>query len=166
MLKAMEGPLSFFVPGIPKTAGSKRAFIPKGWQRAIIVDDNPKSRDWKTDVSQAGQAAYKGPLLEGPLEVSLAFVCLRPKGHHGKNGVRPSAPVWPIGKPDVLKLARAVEDALTGIIWRDDAQVVSEHLCKLYGPKPGVYVMVSNASTVAKHGPAVDIFEMPEVASV
>jgi predicted short-subunit dehydrogenase-like oxidoreductase (DUF2520 family) len=33
----------------------------------------------------------------------------------------------------VLKLARGVEDALTGIVWRDDAQIVVEHLEKRYG---------------------------------
>ena len=35
--------------------------------------------------------------------------------------------------PDVLKLARGVEDALTGIVWRDDAQIVNESLNKVVG---------------------------------
>jgi len=33
----------------------------------------------------------------------------------------------------VLKLARAVEDALTGVIWADDAQIVDEVIRKRYG---------------------------------
>jgi Holliday junction resolvase RusA-like endonuclease len=31
-----------------------------------------------------------------------------------------------------LKLARAAEDALTQVIWRDDSQIVSEVLLKVY----------------------------------
>jgi len=150
--------IEFWVSGEPKTAGSKRAFIPKGWKRAIVVDDNPKSRDWKTDVSQAASAAYKGDLLMGPIELSLIFVRLRPAGHLAKKGIRASAPEFPITKPDALKLARAVEDALTGIIWRDDSQIVDEHLYKRYGAKPGVHVKVSVASPLAKHAACAELF--------
>lgn len=38
--------------------------------------------------------------------------------------------------PDVLKLARGVEDALTGIVWRDDAQIVNESLSKVVVAPP------------------------------
>ena len=58
---------------------------------------------------------------------------LRPKGHFGKRGLLPSAPIAPIVKPDLLKLARAVEDALSGLVYKDDAQIVREILDKHYG---------------------------------
>jgi Holliday junction resolvase RusA-like endonuclease len=35
----------------------------------------------------------------------------------------------------VLKLARAVEDALTGVLWRDDAQIAIEQLSKHYAER-------------------------------
>ena len=34
------------------------------------------------------------------------------------------------------KLIRAVEDALTGIVWRDDAQVAVQKVAKVYGDEP------------------------------
>jgi Holliday junction resolvase RusA-like endonuclease len=99
---------------------------------------------WKRDVAQAaGVAMSGGPLLEGPLLLELSFYVPRPKGHYGARGLRPSAPAYPTVKPDVLKLARAVEDALTGTLFRDDAQVVRELLVKVYGEPARCEVRVS-----------------------
>lgn len=44
-----------------------------------------------------------------------------------------AANAYPITKPDSTKLVRAVEDALTGVLWGDDAQVVDQHVFKRYG---------------------------------
>lgn len=125
--------VSFTVYGQPAPAGSKTVGHAKSG-RAFVRDSSKRSRPWKSDVAQAAGIAVRGaPLLEGPLELVLRFYVPRPKGHFGARGLRPSAPVYPIVKPDVLKLARAVEDACTGVIWRDDAQIVREVLTKEYG---------------------------------
>jgi Holliday junction resolvase RusA-like endonuclease len=140
--------ISFFVAGLPKPAGSKRGFFIPKLKRVVIVDANPNSKDWKTDVKHAAQAAYSGPPLTVPLAVKFAFFMPRPKGHFrsGRNSVmlRDSAPPFPAGKPDVLKLARGVEDAMTSIIYADDSQIVSERLLKRYAEgTPGVQVEIS-----------------------
>ena len=44
----------------------------------------------------------------------------------------PSAPKYKTSKPDVGKTARAVEDALTGIAWVDDSQVVTSIAGKIW----------------------------------
>lgn len=52
---------------------------------------------------------------------------------------------YPSVKPDVDKLARAVNDALTGIVWADDSQVVDLYPRKRYcepGESPGAYVEI------------------------
>jgi len=145
--------ISFFIAGIPKPAGSKRGFaIKKGGAftgRVAIVDDCKGSRDWKTDVKIAAKEAYAGPLLQGALSVKFLFHLQRPKSHFGtgKNAatLRAGCPAWPIVIPDLLKLARAIEDALTGIVWQDDAQIVQEYLLKRYATaNPGVYVEVTS----------------------
>jgi Holliday junction resolvase RusA-like endonuclease len=140
--------ISFFVPGHPKTAGSKRAFMRPGMRFPVIVDDCKKGKDWRGDVKRFAIDAYKGPLIEGPLRVRMVFTMARPKGHFrsGKHAhlLRDGARIEHASKPDVLKMARAVEDALTGIIWRDDAQIYDEHLTKLYGETPGVMVAVES----------------------
>lgn len=142
----MTTPISFFVQGIAKPAGSKRGFYIAKITRVVITDACKGSRDWKTDVKHTAQSVYQGALITGPVMLSLTFQVLRPKGHFRTgvraNELRESAPAFPIVKPDVLKLARGVEDALTGIIWKDDAQIVSERLEKVYGAVPGVRVEV------------------------
>jgi crossover junction endodeoxyribonuclease RusA len=54
------------------------------------------------------------------------FVFSRPKAHYRTNGeLKPSAPQHCTGRiGDLSKLVRAVEDALTGVVYDDDAQIV------------------------------------------
>lgn len=129
----------FTVYGVPAPAGSKRA-LPAGGKpggRPLLVDDSKRSRPWKRDVAQTAGAAMSGrPLLEGPLELEVRFCVPRPKGHFGTGrnagAVRSSAPPHPAVKPDITKLLRAVEDACTGVVWRDDAQIVRQRAEKRY----------------------------------
>lgn len=131
------------VHGTPQTAGSKRAFVRGG--RAIVVDDNAKSRPWKDQVRQYAAAAMNGrELLAGALDVEMHFYVLRPKGHHGAKSLNAKgrANPRPITRPDALKLARAAEDALTGVVYGDDSQIVDEHLHKHYGDPPRVEIRI------------------------
>ena len=45
-------------------------------------------------------------------------------------------------KPDVDKVLRATLDALTGIAYEDDAQVVDAHPVKRYGPRPETILQI------------------------
>lgn len=140
--------IEFTVLGKPQPAGSKRAFQNKHTGRIVVVDDAKGSRPWKQEV--AGAAAERmngsGELLDGPLEVRLIFHVARPKGHYGtgKNAgkVKGSAPEFPAVKPDVDKLSRAVLDALSGVVYRDDAQIFRKAVAKLYGTPERVEIMV------------------------
>jgi len=119
--------LEFCVYGIPAPKGSKRAFairkrgVPTG-QVAVVDADKGRGplRDWITAVNgvvqgMAGSGAQK---LEGPLEAHVTFYPPKPK----------SAPktrrIWPGRKPDLDKLLRAIFDPLSGVLIRDDAQIV------------------------------------------
>jgi Holliday junction resolvase RusA-like endonuclease len=139
--------ISFFVAGIPQPAGSKRGFFNKKINRVIITDANPKSRDWKTSVAQVASEAVKGmDPLTGPLKVRFDFIFPRPKGHYRtgkhKGEIRDSAPQYPDIRPDCSKSIRGTEDALTGIIWKDDAQIVTQIATKRYGIIPGCNITV------------------------
>ena len=137
--------ISFWVPGICAPAGSKKGFWNKKAGRVLIVDDCKRSKPWQSDVKVFATVAYQGPLLRGALHVIAAFYMPRPKGHFNSRGqIKPSAPPYPISRPDTSKLFRAVEDALTGVIWADDAQVVIQYLHKLYEVDrgPGVEIFV------------------------
>lgn len=145
----MKTPISFFVHGIAKPAGSKRGFYIPKLKRVIITDANPNSKDWKLDVKAEARAAMPDgePLWNCPIAVKFTFFIQRPKGHFrtGKNAhlLRDSAPAMPTSKPDLLKLARGVEDAMSGIIYQDDALIVSERLFKRYADRPGVQIEIA-----------------------
>jgi Holliday junction resolvase RusA-like endonuclease len=132
--------IAFTVYGVAKPGGSKSGFYNAKAKRVIITDASKGAKPWKAEVSAAAQTAMlaqsvtsNGVLVDGPLAVAFTFVVTRPRHHFGKSGILPSAPDLPVARPDVLKLARAVEDACTGIVWRDDAQIVRETLSKVYG---------------------------------
>lgn len=119
--------------GLPQPAGSKIAGRSKAGK--LFVRDAAKgSTPWKRQVAQAaGEAMNDAGLMDGPLGLEAVFYLPRPAGHFGKRGLRPSAPAYPTKRPDTTKLLRAVEDALTGVVWRDDAQVVVQTAVKVFG---------------------------------
>jgi Holliday junction resolvase RusA-like endonuclease len=134
--------IQFFVPGVPQPGGSKRAFVVAG--RAVVTEDAKRNKPWRASVAMAGHEAHAGPLLDGPLAVSFLFVLARPRGHFTPRGaLRKSAPKHPAVKPDVLKLARSTEDALTGVLWRDDSRTVALVARKVYGDQAGCWISVS-----------------------
>jgi crossover junction endodeoxyribonuclease RusA len=130
------------VRGLPKPAGSKRVFlVGKGdARRPVVTDDCRTGKDWRAAVQHEIARAHPGAPLDGPLELSLYFTLPRPGRHLGRRGLLPSAPTHPTTKPDVTKLVRAVEDAATGLLWRDDSQVVTQTATKRYGEKVGVLI--------------------------
>ena len=137
--------LRFTVYGNAEPAGSKTAGRSKKGG-LFVRDSNPNAAEWKRQIAQAaGQAVHDDELLEGGLNLTLHFYRPRPKSHYNTKGElnalgrRMKAPIT---KPDTLKLARAVEDAMTGIVYRDDAQIVVETLVKSYGEPARVVVSI------------------------
>jgi len=140
----------FRVNGIPKPGGSKRAFYNKALGRAMVVDACKTNRQWRDSVIAAAVEAYHGAPMAGPLKVVFHFCLPRPKSHYGTG--RNAGKVKPgkleaqhTTRPDVLKLARSTEDALTGVLWRDDAQTYMLSAIKHYTAPyevPGCWITV------------------------
>lgn len=137
---------SFVVFGKAEPGGSKRPGQSKAG-KLFVRDDNPKAAGWKREVGiVAGTLMRSRQPFEGPLSLSVTFYQARPKWHFGAHGVKKTAPRFPTVKPDATKLLRPLEDALTGIIWKDDAQICIQHVAKRYcatGEEPRVEVKVS-----------------------
>lgn len=137
--------VTFTVLGDAVPQGSKTA-IPtaRGWR----VKDSAEKRGkpWKAEVKAAAAEEMRGgALLTGPLCLIVRIERVRPAGHYGKGGALNAAgrrTPYPVARPDLLKLTRAIEDALTGVVWRDDAQVVEQHLEKRWGGRAQVMVAV------------------------
>lgn len=53
--------------------------------------------------------------------------------------------IKPTKKPDVDNIAKIVMDALNGVAWKDDAQVVNLHVYKVYVPdEPYIHVILED----------------------
>jgi Holliday junction resolvase RusA-like endonuclease len=98
----------------------------------MMAESSKKVKPWRQDVVAAAvevrEIAGNPPPLDCALSVRMIFTLPKPK----------SAPkrkkIYAMRKPDVSKLARSTEDALTTAgIWSDDSRVVEyERLAKVF----------------------------------
>jgi Holliday junction resolvase RusA-like endonuclease len=120
--------------GVPGPQGSK-AFkgsrpTKSGGRAPILVESSKKVKPWREAVTEAAQRTilalpYAQRLafpFTAPLEMALVLTLPRPARMPAERVVAGVA--YPMAYPDVSKLARSTEDALTGTVWADDAQVV------------------------------------------
>lgn len=121
------------VAGRPAPQGSKKAFNHRTTGKVITQEMSKYVKPWRKDVCAAAKTWIdRNPdlyPLPGALSVDMVFSIARPKGHYGTGrnaGVlKPGAPAHPASMPDLSKLVRATEDALTSAgVWTDDARVV------------------------------------------
>jgi crossover junction endodeoxyribonuclease RusA len=136
--------VTFTVAGIPAPQGSKTR---TKWG---MREDNPNTKPWRGAVASDATDAMNGrPPLDGPLELVAYFYFPRPKSHYrtGRHAgeLKPGAPGYCTTKPDTDKLLRAIGDAVTGILVRDDSQFVHITARKLYGT-PRAVIAVAPAT--------------------
>lgn len=134
------------VPG----SNTKRGFVNPKTGRVIIADKAKGKHGYTAALRMfAEQAATDAgwKLTRSPVMLEINFHFTRPTGHFGtgRNAgiVKASAPKHVTVKPDLTNLVKATEDALKGIAWHDDSQVVGMQLAKVYGDKELVRITVS-----------------------
>lgn len=115
--------------GTPAPQGSKKFVGTTKKGRGILVESSAKVKPWRMDVKEQAEKARKelGITLAGPLKVSMVFTLKKPA----------SAPktrkTYPDKMPDLSKLVRSTEDAITDAgLWEDDARIVQCLAAKRY----------------------------------
>ena len=119
--------IAFIIPGLPIAQPRQRSAVIAGHMRNYTPAKHPVNA-FKAACVLAAKQVYDGPPLEGPLCLSLTCVFPRPKALVWKS--KPMPRTWHTKKPDADNVAKAVKDALSKIIWRDDCQVVEMHVSK------------------------------------
>ena len=80
----------------------------------------------------------------GPLAMTVRVALPLPKAFSKRKVVSALAgEILPVTRPDLDNYIKVVLDALNGIVWRDDAQVVRVEARKVYALKPGMEIEVS-----------------------
>ncbi len=133
----MRKVVRFEVMGKPATKGS---FKPMG---KFVKHDNKNLQGWTGRVAWAAAAAWHGLPTERPMAVELVIWKSRPKKHYRTNGqLKPDAPTHPATYPDAEKVERALYDAMTGIVYVDDAQLCAGQWWKRYGEHDKIDVTI------------------------
>lgn len=121
--------MNFTVGGQPVPQPRPRVSTRGGFARAYVPATHP-IHAYRQAVATAAKIACPYP-TEDPVEITFWFIVARPKSHFNKSGLKKGAPLWPRGDWD--NFAKGIQDAMTGIVWYDDDQVVDAHVYKRYG---------------------------------
>lgn len=143
--------ISFIVHGKQGTAGSKKAFAfvgKDGRPRATLAPATEKQKPFMAAVaSKAAEAAEGRYWRHEALHLDVVIVRARPRSHFGSgrnaDTVKSSAPSRPTSKPDSLKICRAIEDAMSGVVYHDDSQICSHQISKMYGESDKTIITLS-----------------------
>jgi len=108
--------------------------------------DQPDRVEYKAYVKLLAQEAMAGRSpLQGPLFVDTTYYRIKPPSWPKKPSKGNPFPFWPWKKPDLDNFGKIIWDAVTGIVWVDDAQVVYEDNMKVFAD---VERVVFRASTI------------------
>lgn len=105
--------------------------------------DPPKVSKFKKQLHLLACSQYKGEPLEGALSVKIKFYRHVQKSISKKERVkRLSGAHRPIVKPDLDNYIKSTLDALNGVIWADDNEIVELQAHKFYSDNPRIELTV------------------------
>jgi Holliday junction resolvase RusA-like endonuclease len=103
-----------------------------------------KTRNYESLIKEAAiEAMGTSEPLETPVTLYLYIRAPIPKSLPKKrieaclNGLEK-----PIKKPDASNVLKSVEDAMNGVVYKDDSQIVNIHVSKVYSSVSGVDVCI------------------------
>jgi len=138
--------IQFTVYARPEPQGSMKGFVLPGKggrkPRAILTSDNKKLKPYRQELTNTALIALEEAgggipfaAKHVPVHLVVDFFLERPVSIPKKRSQM-------VVRPDASKLLRATEDALTGVLWQDDAQIVSVGMKKHYGTPERVEIQV------------------------
>lgn len=137
--------VQFTVYAKPEPQGSIRAFMIGG--RPRLTSDNKDLKSFRQQVSLAAltemrEAKKELILRKVPVRLTLTFFFSRPLSKSKKAHMTVL--------PDLDKLIRSVGDALSGICYADDSQVIEVNASKAYEQPERVIVQVESLDSNTK----------------
>lgn len=132
----------FTVPGQPQGKGRPRVGRIADQARMFTP---AKTAAYEGLIAHAAQQAMQGrELIHGPVAVVLEVCCQVPVSWSKKKQAQALAgQVFPVTKPDIDNVEKAIFDGLNGVAWKDDVQVVDVWKRKRYAETPGVHVEIT-----------------------
>ena len=137
--------LRFHVLGKP--VGKERPRAVRTASGRVRVITAKKTEEYEHFVHLAARSAVEQLELEEPLDgalgLSMQIALEVPESWAPERRAAALAGrERPVVKPDFDNVAKAICDAMNGVVYRDDAQIVESSVRKIYGPLPGVLVTI------------------------
>ena len=139
----MTEPIHFHIPGQP--VGKGRPIAGKAFGSRFTTLRTPaKTVSYESTVALfAAQAMAGRPLLTGPVNLQMRVDFAIPASwSQKKQRAAEAGLILPTVKPDADNILKALCDAINGVVWKDDVQVVDLTLKKRYSVQPGVAVRI------------------------
>ncbi|MCP1758022.1 RusA family crossover junction endodeoxyribonuclease [Bradyrhizobium elkanii] len=137
----MSTPITISLLGAPQGKGRARAFVRGGHVGHYTPE---KTRSYEGMIRTAAmQELGTRPAFDEPLEFVLRAVFPVPASwSERKRQQAITGDIKPGKKPDLDNIAKAWNDALNGVVYRDDSLICRMTLDKRYGPQPLVVCTV------------------------
>jgi len=149
--------MKIVVYGSPAPQGSK-SFKGIHGGHAVLAESSKRVAPWRQDVKAMAEAVIATRNLapwepmDGPLQLVVVFTLPAPQSLPKRRASYPSK------LPDLSKLVRSTEDALTSAgVWRDDARVVECLAVKTYP----VGTLGAHADALHSPGAVIEVFPYP-----
>jgi Holliday junction resolvase RusA-like endonuclease len=142
--------ITVILRGDPEGKGRPRSrmVFPRSKPPFIHVYSDPKTAAYEKTLALAGKVAMRGrPPLMGPLAITVTAIMRVPASWPIKDrDAALAGTIRPQVKPDWDNIGK-VTDALNGIVWNDDVQIVFAQVLKVYGEEPMLKVEIREAPT-------------------
>lgn len=112
----------------------------------VHVYDPPKLKAYKLEIKRLAELTKAGQQdpLTGPLAVKVTFYrTVQRSLSKAETDRRLTNKVKPTTKPDVDNYIKSLLDALNGILWKDDAQIVKLEAQKKYAEKGHIEMVIN-----------------------
>lgn len=109
-----------------------------------------KTREYEGRLRAAARHAFKNDPMQGPMAVVIeAALPIPDSWSKAKQRQAAAGTLHPTGRSDLDNYAKCL-DALNGIVWADDAQIVRLQASKVYSDTPGLTVTVEPVTTLVE----------------
>lgn len=139
--------IKFIVYGEPTAQGRPRASSQNG---KILMYDPAKSADYKKYVGLIASQHRPPSLIESAVSLTVKVYRPIPKLSKVKHQQAVEGILRPVSKPDLSNYIKGVEDAIEGILLKNDSQVIDYGQSgKWYGEVPRIEITILEMTEVA-----------------